>query len=393
MASLLNKPSRDLSRSARRAFSAGPAAGVLALRPSGDHKGRGAGLNLQGRFETEAREAFDDGWSPEADAPVPGRTVVRIEPVRSTLVYNQSPDLGFDRSINPYRGCEHGCIYCYARPNHAYIGLSPGLDFETRIFAKAEAASQLRRELLRPGYRCAPVNLGSSTDAYQPADRDLAITRQVLEVLEASSHPVSIVTKSWLVERDIDLLARMAERRLVMVYLSVTSLDAGLSRIMEPRAAAPWRRLETIRRLTQAGVPVSVSLAPVIPFINEPEIEHILKACREAGACAAHYIVLRLPWEVRPLFHDWLQRHFPDRADRVMHRLQDMRGGKDNDPRFGSRMKGEGLWAQLIRMRFEQAARRLGLSRKPFALDTSRFDPAPLRPSSDRPVQAQAELF
>jgi DNA repair photolyase len=356
-------------------------------------KGRGSGLNLQGRFEAEQRLAFDDGWSLAEEAKAPRKTVIRIEPAKSTLVFNQSPDLGFDRSINPYRGCEHGCIYCYARPNHSYIGLSPGLDFETQIFAKPDAAVHLRKELCKPSYQCASVNIGSSTDAYQPADRDLAITRQVLEVLEQCHHPVSIVTKSWLVERDIDILSRMAKRNLAAVYISVTSLDAELSRKMEPRAAAPWRRLETIRRLSQAGIPVSVSLAPVIPFINEPEIEKILLASKEAGAVGAHYVVVRLPWEVKTLFRDWLLEHFPDRADRVMHRIQEMRGGKDNDSRFRSRMKGEGIWAQLIRMRFQSTAKHLDLWRKRLDLDVSQFNPDLIRSDlePDRNAKGQPE--
>jgi DNA repair photolyase len=364
-------------------------------------KGRGAGLNMLGRFEGNARESYDDGWqvppgeqvSAEARGSTPRKTVIRIEPVKSILVFNQSLDLGFDRSINTYRGCEHGCTYCYARPNHSYIGLSPGLDFETQIFAKKEAAAVLRRELSKPGYQCSTINIGSSTDAYQPADRELGITRQVLEVLEQTNHPLSIVTKSWLVERDIDILARMAQRNLVAIYMSVTSLDADLSRKMEPRAAAPWRRLESIRRLTAAGIPVSVSLAPVIPFINEPEIEKILHAAKDAGAIGAHYIVVRLPWEVKTLFRDWLQEHFPDRAQRVMHRIQDMRGGKDNDPRFATRMKGEGLWAQLIRMRFETTAKHLGLLRKRIHLDTGAFNAESLRRSIVEEQTAQPSLF
>ena len=361
-------------------------------------KGRGSGLNLQGRFEAEQRLGFDDGWDIAEELKTPRKTVIRIEPVKSTLVFNQSPDLGFDRSINTYRGCEHGCIYCYARPNHSYIGLSPGLDFETQIFAKQDAAAVLRKELAKPGYVCAPVNIGSSTDAYQPADRELAITRQVLEVLDQVNHPLSIVTKSWLVERDIDILSRMAKRNLVAIYISVTTLDPELSRKMEPRAAAPWRRLETIRRLSQAGIPVSVSLAPVIPFINEPEIEKILLACKNAGAIGAHYVVVRLPWEVKTLFRDWLQEHFPDRASRVMHRIQDMRGGKDNDSNFVSRMKGEGIWADLIRMRFQSTAKHLGMWRQRIPLDTHQFNAQELRTQFDLAKKREAnhgqtELF
>ena len=361
-------------------------------------KGRGVGLNMLGRFEAKGREGFDDGWSQASPLPAksPPKTVIHIEPVRSALVFNQSPDLGFDRSINPYRGCEHGCVYCYARPNHSYIGLSPGLDFETQIFSKPDAPEKLRQELARPGYQCAPVNIGSSTDAYQPAERDLGITRKIIEVLEQTNHPLTIVTKSWLVERDIDILSRMTKKNLVAALVSVTSLDSTLARIMEPRASAPWRRLETIRRLTAAGIPTYISLAPVIPFINEPEIEQILRAGKEAGALGANYVVVRLPFEVKTLFRDWLQMHFPERAERVMHRIQEMRGGKDNDAKFGSRMKGEGLWAQLIRMRFETTARHLGLSRKRVFLDRTLFNSEALRASAlaqRDEDQRQASLF
>lgn len=352
-------------------------------------KGRGAGLNMVSRFAHQNREAIDDGWG-QGGAEIAGvtkkpKTVIHIETVKSTLVFNQSPDIGFDRSINTYRGCEHGCTYCYARPNHAYVGLSPGLDFETQIFAKPDAAKRLRVELAASNYQCAPVNIGSVTDAYQPIERELGITREVLQVLEQTNHPLIIVTKSSLIERDIDILSRMAARNLVIVLISVTSLDGELSRLLEPRAAAPWRRLKTISRLAQAGIPTHISLAPVIPFVNEPEIEKILRAGKDAGALGAHYVVLRLPHEVKVLFRDWLQQHMPDRADRVMHRIQQMRGGKDNDASFSSRMKGEGLWAQLIKRRFELAVKQCGLSRQKQSLDCNLFDASSL--------SAQGSLF
>jgi DNA repair photolyase len=300
---------------------------------------------------------------------------VRHEQVRSLLAYNDSPDIYFDRSINPYRGCEHGCIYCYARPTHSYLNLSPGLDFESRLVAKANAADVLRRELAAPGYRAAVANLGSATDAYQPVERELRITRSVLQVLAEARHPVAIVTKASLIERDLDLLVPMAREELAAAFVSVTTLDNDLSRTLEPRAAAPARRLRTIETLARAGVPVCVNVAPVIPFVNEPEIERILEAAATAGARGAFYTVLRLPWEVAPLFREWLQAHYPQRADRVMNRVRDMRGGRDYDADFATRMKGSGPWADLIRQRFERACDRLGLGRGRFDLRDDLFRP------------------
>jgi len=327
-------------------------------------KGRGTASALSGRFERIDREPVDDGWpgTGEDDSPGP-QTRVLSEHARSIISRNRSPDIFFDLSINPYRGCEHGCIYCYARPNHGTIGLSPGLDFETRLFAKINAAALLRKALASPSYRCEPINIGSVTDPYQPIERRFRITREVLEVALAHRQPVTLITKSSLVERDLDLVAALAHQSLATVCITVTTLDAGLARILEPRATAPWRRIETIRRLASAGIPVGVSIGPLIPFINDQEIESLLAAAREAGALSAHYTVIRLPWEVDPLFRQWLSNHFPDRAARVLHRIQDMRGGRDNDPRFFTRMKGQGVFADLIRMRVTSAARRLGMSR------------------------------
>ena len=332
---------------------------------------------LEHRFDPQHRQAFDDGWgtlqdAAEQDACAPG-TEVRTEQVRSILASNDSPDVGFDLSINPYRGCEHGCIYCYARPTHSYLNLSPGLDFETRIVAKLNAAERLREALMARGYTPGHLNIGSVTDAYQPAERRLRITRSVIEVLAEAQHPFSIITKSSLVERDLDLIAPMASQRMAAVYLSITTLDPALARTLEPRAAAPQRRLRTIEALARAGVPVGVSVSPVIPFLNEPELEQILQAARDAGATRAFSIVLRLPWEVNPLFQNWLQQHVPERAARIMARVRDMRGGHDNDSRFGIRMTGQGVWAQLLRQRFDKACTRLGFSRERVDLDLTRF--------------------
>jgi DNA repair photolyase len=307
-----------------------------------------------------------------------------METARSVITRNDSPDIGFDRSINPYRGCEHGCIYCYARPTHSYLNLSPGLDFETRLVAKGNAAELLRRELAAPGYRPDLLMVGVNTDAYQPIERELRITRGILEVLTAARHPFGLVTKSSLVERDLDLIAEMAALHLASVSISITSLDPALSRTMEPRAASPQRRLRTVRTLAAAGVPVRVNLAPVIPFINEPEIEAIIDAAAAAGATNAHYTVVRLPWEVSPLFEAWLQAHFPGRAKRVMARIKEMRGGKNYDAQFGSRMTGEGTWAQLIEQRFKRAAARHGFSDAWPSARVDLFTPPPaVRPQLD----------
>jgi DNA repair photolyase len=346
----------------------------------GDHggvsKGRGASLNPEGRFESTAREPQDDGWFPEAaEQPARPRTVVTDERAKTILSRHDSPDLNFTQSVNPYRGCEHGCIYCYARPSHAYLGLSPGLDFETRIFAKPEAARLLREEISRPGYRCEPINIGSNTDGYQPIERTRRITRSILEVLSEASHPVAIITKSALVERDIDLIAPMAGNGLVAVAISVTTLDAGLARRMEPRASAPARRVEAIRRLAEAGVPVGVNVAPIIPFLTDHEMESILEAAAKAGAGWASWTLVRLPWEVKDLFRAWLEEHVPLKAAHVMSRLHEMRGGRDNDPRFGTRMSGEGLLSDLLRRRFDVACRRLGLAKRPPGLVRELFRP------------------
>jgi DNA repair photolyase len=347
-------------------------------------KGRGATGNEPHRFERVLREADGDALDAaliEDDAPPPFATEVRHERVKSLLAYNDSPDLGFDRSINPYRGCEHGCVYCYARPTHGYLNLSPGLDFETKLTAKTNAAEILRNELASRGYTPAVVNIGSATDAYQPIERDLRITRGVLEVLAQARHPLAIVTKSSLVERDIDLLAPMARLGLVAVFISVTTLDHDLSRTLEPRAASPTRRLRTVKALAEAGIRVDVNFSPVIPFINEPELENVLQAAAQAGARSAHYTVLRLPWEVAPLFRDWLGAHYPQRAERVMHRVQDMRGGRDYDADFATRMKGHGTWAALIRQRFDKACARYGLTRERMQLRNDLFEP----PRADSP--------
>jgi DNA repair photolyase len=348
------------------------------------------------RFERVEREQFDDGWGTLDQAATEehlGPTTEVIEERAGRILSgNQSPDIGFDLSINPYRGCEHGCIYCFARPTHSYLNLSPGLDFETKIIAKVNAAERLRATLASRSYQ--PLNLcvGTATDAYQPVERKLRITRGVIEVLAEAEHAFSMVTKSSGIERDLDLIVPMAQKRLVAVYVSVTTLDPQLARILEPRAASPERRLRTIRTLAEAGVPVGVSVSPVIPFINEPELEHILEAAAGAGARMAFSIPLRLPWEVNPLFQDWLQRHYPQRAERVMARLREMRGGKDNDARFGTRMTGEGIWAQLLGARMRRACQSLGLNRQRQSLDLSRFR----RPATEHaapPDSGQGSLF
>ena len=343
-------------------------------------KGRGSATRLAHRFEKDAREPFDDGWhlaeqsNQDAHEATPVITRWVWEDCKSAITRNTSPDIGFDLSINPYRGCEHGCSYCYARPSHSYLGLSPGLDFETRLIAKRGLKNRLIHELASPRYRPGLLALGTVTDAYQPLDRELRLTREVLEVLSDCQHPVAIVTKGSGVERDIDLLAGMAQRRLAGVYVSVTTLQAELARRMEPRAAAPWRRLQTIRRLAEAGIPVGVSLSPQIPFIND-DMEQVLQAAREAGARSAFYVVLRLPWELSPLFRQWLALHYPDRAERVMARIQDLRGGKDYDASFATRRSGQGLWADLIAQRFAKACLRLGLNREKSALNLADFKP------------------
>ncbi len=349
------------------------------MAPAGALKGRGTVWALEHRFTSDSRSEFDDGWGTLEQAAqeeqLAPATQVLEENVGRILSGNDSPDIGFDLSINPYRGCEHGCIYCYARPTHSYLNLSPGIDFETRIVAKVNAAERLREALGARGYTPAMLNIGSVTDAYQPAERRLRITRSVIEVLNEAQHPFSIITKSSLIERDIDLIGAAAQERRAAVYVSITTLDGELARKLEPRASAPQRRLRSIETLARAGIPVGVSVSPVIPFLNEPELERILKAAREAGATSAFSIVLRLPWEVNPLFQQWLQQHVPERAARIMARVREMRGGKDNDSRFGSRMTGQGLWAELLRQRFVKACAALGLNRKRVELDLSRFRP------------------
>jgi len=355
-------------------------------------KGRGTVWAIEHRYSRQMGESCDDGWGTldqeAAEERLGPETTVIEERVKSILSKNDSPDLSFDLSINPYRGCEHGCIYCFARPTHSYLGLSPGLDFETKIIAKVNAAERLREQLAARSYRPSPINIGSATDAYQPVERKLGITRAVIQVLAECAHPFSLVTKSSGVERDLDLVAPMGERGLAAVYVSVTSLDPALARILEPRAAAPHRRIRTIEALARAGVPVGVSVSPIIPFINEPEIERILESAAGAGASSAFGIVLRLPWEVNPLFQRWLDQHFPHRAARVMARIRDMRGGKDYDSTFSTRMRGEGVWAQLIAQRLAKAKRRFGLDDDRRQLDVSQF----MKPLASSRV-GQGDLF
>ena len=354
--------------------------------------GRGARTNAGGRFERFVSEAFDDGWSPEEVTRL--ETIVTPELAKSIISTNQSPDISFDQSINPYRGCEHGCIYCYARPNHAYVGLSPGLDFETKLFVKANAAELLAAEFSKASYKPKTIMLGGVTDIYQPIERGYGVTRALLEVMERWRHPVALITKSQLVMRDIDILARLAERGLARAAVSITTLDRHIARVMEPRAATPQRRLEAVRMLTQAGVPTTVMMAPIVPAITDNEIEAVLQACAEAGASAAGYVVLRLPLEIKDLFREWLAEHFPDRAARVMSLVRSMRNGRDYDPEWGKRQKGEGPYAKLIADRFVAARRRFGLDKPSLPLDHTQFrrplitggqqdlfaeEPAPLR--------------
>jgi len=341
-------------------------------------KGRGSATRLAHRFELDTRGAFDDGWGTLAEglaqlreAP---RTEVIWEEARSIITSNESPNVYFDRSINPYRGCEHGCIYCYARPTHSYLNLSPGLDFETKIIAKRNIAALLRAELSRRSYEPRLIAIGTATDCYQPVERELRLTRSVIELMHETSHAFSLVTKSSGVERDLDLIAPMAQRKLCSVNVTITTLDAELTRKLEPRAAAPHRRLRVLRTLAEHGVPCGVSLAPQIPFLTE-DMEQVLQAAWDAGARSAFYHVLRLPWEVSPLFRQWLELHYPQRAGRIMARIHDMRGGKDYDSDFATRMKGSGPWAELIAKRFANATGRLGFNRERVELDTSAFRP------------------
>jgi DNA repair photolyase len=335
-------------------------------------RGRGARSNRVGRYETEIREVFDDCWEGAAGLE-PFRTEVRLEQAKSIIATNDSPDISFDQSINPYRGCEHGCIYCFARPTHAYLGHSPGLDFETILYAKTNAAELLTKALGNKRYVPKVIALGAVTDPYQPIERTHRITREILEVLDAASHPVGIVTKSALIVRDIDILARMAERGLAKVAISVTTLDRMVARKMEPRASTPPKRLEAISALTSAGVPVSVMMAPILPAINDSEIEAVLTAAREAGASEAGFVLLRLPLELKELFREWLATEFPDRADRVINILRSMHGGKDYVAQFGLRQRGSGPYAEQIGLRFRMAAKRLGLNERSLRLRTDLF--------------------
>lgn len=338
-------------------------------------KGRGTATRFPHRFERDARESFDDGWqrSEEEEAGLP-RTEVTWETAKSIIASNDSPDIYFGKSINPYRGCEHGCIYCYARPTHSYLNLSPGLDFETKIIAKRNAVDLLRSELQRKSYRPELIAIGTATDCYQPVERELRLTRGVIELLAEANHPFALVTKSSGVERDLDLITPAAQKGLAAVYVTITTLDADLARKLEPRAAAPHRRLRILRTLAEHGVPCGVSLAPQIPFLND-DMEQVLEAAWEAGAREAFYHVIRLPWEVAPLFRQWLETHYPQRAQRVMHRIQEMRGGKDYDSDFATRMKGSGTWAELIAQRFERTVKRLGFNAKRLEFPTDGFRP------------------
>jgi DNA repair photolyase len=365
---------------------------AMSERPIRIIKGRGTGIRPQARYERHAREAVDDGWArpgTEDEQRSSPQTVVVERPAKTIISRNESPDLPFSQSINPYLGCEHGCVYCYARPSYAYWDLSPGLDFETRLFAKTNAPELLRVELAKRSYRCEPIMLGANTDAYQPAEREWRLTRRLVEILRETRHPLIIVTKSALVERDIDLLAPMAAQGLAQVAVSIGSLDSELARKLEPRAAAPHRRIQVVKTLAAAGIPVTVLVAPIIPQLNDKDLDAVLEQARAAGASAAFYVMLRLPHELKELFRDWLQQHYPLRAAHVMSLVQQMRGGKDNDARFGKRMTGEGIFAELIRQRFAKACARLGLERRSYGLRTDLFVP----PATPGPVSAQLDLF
>lgn len=357
-------------------------------------KGRGAIENVRGRFEVDVRERVDDGWDgldreiDDDDRSSP-KTIVTHEIAKSIISHNDSPDIPFRLSLNPYRGCEHGCVYCFARPTHSYLGLSPGLDFETRLYAKVNAAELLERELAKRSYVPDTIAVGVNTDAYQPIERELGITRQVIEVLARARNPFGLITKSSLVERDIDLLVPLAKEGIVRASITITTLDHTLSRKLEPRAASPARRMRTVRTLVDAGIPVSVNVSPVIPFINDDEMEHIVEAAADAGAHSAHFIVLRLPWELNEVFQTWLRTHYPLRAERVMNRIRDLRGGKDYDATFGKRMTGEGIWAELFSQRFRKACERHGLNRGRRAFNRSQF----VRPVPRDVASPQARLF
>ena len=357
------------------------------MKPAAPRKGRGAVISPDGRFDAWRREAAEDGWwRDEDEAPV---TELIVDSAKSVINYNTSPDIPYDRSINPYRGCEHGCAYCFARPSHAYLGLSPGLDFETKIAWKADAAVCLRRELARPSYVCRPVALGINTDAWQPVERRLRVSRDILEVLAETRHPVTIVTKSALILRDLDLLAEMARDGLAHVAVSITTLDAGLARAMEPRAPSPLRRLAVVAALAEAGIPTSVMVAPLIPALTDHELEAILEAARDAGAGSAGYILLRLPHEVKPLFRAWLDANQPGRAEHVYSLMRQMHGGKEYDSAFGNRQRGSGPLAEIIAGRFGNVLRRLGLDKPSLPMNVAAFRP----PQPHLPPAPQMSLF
>ena len=347
-------------------------------------KGRGARSNDSGRYEADRREEFDDGWTDQDEAAAPLRTTLSPEHARTIIARNTSPDVGFDRSINPYKGCEHGCIYCYARPSHAWMGLSPGLDFESRIFFKPEAARLLEQELAKPRYVCKRIHIGGNTDPYQPVERETLSTRSILQVMQRFRQPFSIITKSVLIARDADILGPMGRDGLASAFVSITTLDRGLARAMEPRASTPAKRLEAISRLADAGVPVGVGFAPVIPGLNDHEMEAILEAAQKAGATSAMYVTLRLPLEIKDLFREWLADARPERAARVMSLIRQTRGGKDYDPDWAQRMKGTGPVAELIAVRFKAAIKRYGLDAPRTPLDVTQFRvPPDMRPQMD----------
>ncbi|MGB3626083.1 MAG: PA0069 family radical SAM protein [Henriciella sp.] len=350
-------------------------ADVEAVGERFEHRGRGAISNQTGRFEKETRDAFDDGWGTMEDPAGKLETTLTRELAKTIITYNRSPDISFDRTINPYRGCEHGCVYCFARPTHSFHGLSAGLDFESKLFFKPEGPKLLIRELSRPSYVPRPIAIGMNTDAYQPVERKLKLTRRFLEILAAHNHPVTLLTKSALIQRDIDLIAPMAEKGLARVGVSITTLNPKLSRRLEPRAAAPYRRLQTVRALADAGISVIVMNAPIIPALNESEMETVLEAAAENGAASAGYVLLRLPFELKDIFHEWLAEHYPDRAAKVINLLRDMRGGQDYDSNWFERGRGRGTQARLISQRFQKAARRLKLDTARPRLRTDLFCP------------------
>lgn len=353
------------------------------------YKGRAASSNMVSRFDPHTRESLDDGWGSIDEEAPPLRTEVMLDASRSVINYIQSPDLPFDRTLNPYRGCEHGCIYCYARPTHAYLGMSPGLDFESRLLMKADAVALLKKELAHPKYQCKPIALGMNTDGYQPIEREYQLTRQIIQVLSESNHPFSLVTKSSLVERDIDLIAPMAAKQLASIYVSITTLDRQVARRLEPRAAAPERRFETLRKLSEAGIPTGVMVAPVIPALTDCDMEQILEKAHEAGARKAGYVFLRLPHELSDLFQEWLQQYFPLKAQHVMSIVRQSRGGKDYQSEFGQRMRGEGIFADLLAHRFKLSCHKLGMSGERTGFCTDLFSvPAAWQATANHPQLA-----